>query len=69
MPAYIYKCEPCKSTFEIDKPMASASRSENCPVCGGVTVRVYTVPMLNNWYVDYTQMDGEKERIDAGMYE
>ena len=68
MPCYAYRCSECKATFDITKPMAESGRVEHCE-CGAVANRVFIMPMLNMWSIDPMEFDGEKEAIDAGMYE
>lgn len=67
MPLYEFKCE-CGKTFDVHCSMGDASSEATC-ACGRVAKRVWTSPRLNFWSVDPREMNGEKEAIDAGMYE
>jgi len=40
---YSYKCDPCKTSTTITKPMAESSREEKCNKCHSVMSRVYEV--------------------------
>lgn len=68
MPMYEYRCPSCKTQFEVVKSMDHASDTETCS-CGTIAQRVYTPLHFNLWCVDWRENDGEKEAIDAGMYE
>lgn len=41
MPAYDYRCTSCDHVFEVTRS-AAEKRDETCPVCAGVTKRVFT---------------------------
>lgn len=44
MPIYEFYCKKCNAIDEIVRPMHEASLPYNCPECGEVTSRKYTVP-------------------------
>ena len=47
---YLYKCPPCGLSFEVNKPMADASRHEQCPECSAKAIRKYTpLPAHYGW--------------------
>lgn len=44
MPVYEFYCKKCNAIDEVVRPMKEASDPYNCPECGLVTSRRYTVP-------------------------
>lgn len=58
----------CPKGHVSEEMVQSVDSSPVCS-CGAAMKWKPAFPMLNMWSVDYSQMDGEKEAIDAGMYE
>jgi len=48
MPEYDHKCTECGHAFSVRRSLSEASREETCPVCGGVTRRVWTAPQVKS---------------------
>lgn len=46
MPRYDFRCSACEAIMELDLPMAAASTSQTCIVCGAVATRLMTMPKL-----------------------
>ena len=47
---YVYVCYRCDHVFEVSKPMAEASRKEDCPHCGQEAERKYLpIPFSVGW--------------------
>lgn len=43
---YLYKCEHCGTTKEIEKPIKESSRIEHCDSCECELKRVYTASTI-----------------------
>ncbi|GAB4274491.1 MAG: hypothetical protein Kow0056_02860 [Coriobacteriia bacterium] len=41
MPVYDYRCEPCRTTFEVTRPVSDRSEVL-CPECGSAAKRVFS---------------------------
>lgn len=46
MPRYDFTCAACEADWEVECPLAAASATAPCPVCGGSGRRVFTMPKL-----------------------
>lgn len=62
---YLYYCEQCDHSFEIEKPMAEAGKVECCPRCGGKARRRYTaIPHTFGWrFSDESHLRGHKDEL------
>ena len=46
MPTYDFACGDCAARFERERPMSDSDHPAECPVCGGASRRVFTMPRL-----------------------
>lgn len=46
MPRYEFRCRECRSTFEVDRPMAAASDPAGCPAGHADTVKLLSTVSL-----------------------
>lgn len=46
LPRYGYVCTACEEQFDIERPMAEASRPTGCPFCAEAARRVFSAPKL-----------------------
>jgi putative FmdB family regulatory protein len=44
MPRYEYACEPCQTSFDVERPIAEAGEPHPCPFCASPARRVITPP-------------------------
>ena len=46
MPLYDFQCRACGAVIEAELPMADATTSQICPVCGNPAERIFSMPKL-----------------------
>ncbi|HQY30454.1 MAG TPA: zinc ribbon domain-containing protein [Thermomicrobiales bacterium] len=46
MPRYGFRCPECEAEFDLERPMAQASGSATCPVCGTESPRQIASPQF-----------------------
>lgn len=79
MPKYQFQCcEPsCAAIFELTRPMVACSDPAECPDCGMVSKRLYSLPMVSTWQCSDTWAENkaclnqtvEERKADDKKYE
>ncbi|MEU5302758.1 zinc ribbon domain-containing protein [Streptomyces noursei] len=60
MPRYEYRCRPCGTTFELNRPMAESSAPATCPEGHQDTVKLLsTVAVMGSPLVERSRALGE----------
>ncbi|MGG2463256.1 FmdB family zinc ribbon protein [Streptomyces sp. RGM 3693] len=60
MPRYEYRCRPCGTTFELNRPMAESSAPASCPEGHQDTVKLLsTVAVMGSPLVERSRELGE----------
>ena len=69
MPWYDFECKQCGREFDAELPTSTHGALCECGAMADVVWKSFPLINFNAWVPDYSQMDGKKEAIAAGMYE